>query len=51
MLLKKFKSIENTLFFKKKLWVFESNQLKFDIICQGSDSSGLLRVQDLIWSS
>jgi hypothetical protein len=32
MLLKKFESIENTLFFKKKLWVFESNQLKLDII-------------------
>jgi hypothetical protein len=32
MLLKKFESIENILFFKKKLWIFESNQLKFDII-------------------
>ncbi len=32
MLLKRFKSIENTLFFKKKLWVFESDQLKLNII-------------------
>jgi hypothetical protein len=32
MLLKRFKLIGNTLFFKKKLWVFESNQLKLDII-------------------
>jgi 6-pyruvoyl-tetrahydropterin synthase len=32
MLLKKFKSVENILFFKKKLWVFEFDQLKFDII-------------------
>ncbi len=32
MLLKKFKSIENILFFKEKLWILESNQLKFDII-------------------
>jgi hypothetical protein len=32
MLLKKFEMIENTLFFKKKLWVFESDQLKLNII-------------------
>jgi hypothetical protein len=32
ILLKKFKSIENTLFFKKKLWISESDQLKLDII-------------------
>jgi hypothetical protein len=32
MLFKKFKSIEDILFFKKKLWILESNQLKFDII-------------------
>jgi hypothetical protein len=32
MLLKKFKSIENTLFFKEKLWIFESDQLKLNII-------------------
>jgi hypothetical protein len=32
MLLKKFKSIENILFFKEKLWIFESDQLKLDII-------------------
>jgi hypothetical protein len=32
MLLKKFEMIENTLFFKKKLWVSESNQLKLNII-------------------
>jgi hypothetical protein len=32
MLLKKFRSIENILFFKEKLWVFESDQLKLDII-------------------
>jgi hypothetical protein len=32
MLLKKFKSIEDILFFKEKLWVFESDQLKLDII-------------------
>jgi hypothetical protein len=25
MLFKKFKSVQNTLFFKKKLWIFESN--------------------------
>jgi hypothetical protein len=39
MLLKRFKSIENTLFFKKKLWVFESNQLKLDIIRKIHDQS------------
>jgi hypothetical protein len=32
MLLKRFEIIENILFFKKKLWVSESNQLKFDLI-------------------
>jgi hypothetical protein len=32
MLLKKFEMIENTLFFKKKLWVFEFDQLKLNII-------------------
>jgi hypothetical protein len=32
MLLKKFEMIENTLFFKKKLWVLESDQLKLNII-------------------
>jgi hypothetical protein len=32
MLLKKFKSIEDILFFKKKLWILELNQLKLDII-------------------
>ncbi len=32
MLLKKFEMIENTLFFKKKLWILESNQLKLNII-------------------
>jgi hypothetical protein len=32
MLLKKFKSIEDILFFKEKLWILESNQLKIDII-------------------
>jgi hypothetical protein len=32
MLLKKFEMIENTLFFKKKLWVSESDQLKLNII-------------------
>jgi hypothetical protein len=39
MLLKRFKTIENTLFFKKKLWVFESNQLKLDIIREIHDQS------------
>jgi hypothetical protein len=32
MLLKKFEIIENTLFFKKKLWVSKFNQLKLNII-------------------
>jgi hypothetical protein len=32
MLLKKFEMIENTLFFKKKLWILESNELKLNII-------------------
>jgi hypothetical protein len=32
MLLKKFEVIENTLFFKKRLWVSESDQLKLNII-------------------
>ncbi len=39
MLLKKFRSIENTLFFKKKLWVFESDQLKLNIIRKIHDQS------------
>ncbi len=39
MLLKKFESIENILFFKKKLWISESNQLKFDIIKKIHDQS------------
>jgi hypothetical protein len=39
MLLKKFKSIENTLFFKEKLWVSESDQLKLDIIREIHDQS------------
>jgi hypothetical protein len=32
MLLKRFEIIENTLFFKTKLWVLESDQLKLDVI-------------------
>jgi hypothetical protein len=32
MLLKKFKSIENILFFKEKLWVLDFDQLKLNII-------------------
>jgi hypothetical protein len=32
MLLKKFEMIENTLFFKKKLWISKSDQLKLNII-------------------
>jgi hypothetical protein len=32
MLLKKFESIENILFFKKKLWISEFDQLKLNII-------------------
>jgi hypothetical protein len=39
MLLKKFESIENILFFKKKLWVFESDQLKLNIIHEIHDQS------------
>jgi predicted RND superfamily exporter protein len=39
MLLKKFESIENILFFKKKLWVSEFNQLKLDIIKEIHDQS------------
>jgi hypothetical protein len=39
MLLKKFELIENILFFKKKLWVSESNQLKLDIIREIHDQS------------
>jgi hypothetical protein len=39
MLLKKFESIENILFFKKKLWISESDQLKFDIIRKIHDQS------------
>jgi hypothetical protein len=39
MLLKKFKSIENILFFKEKLWVLDSNQLKLDIIRKIHDQS------------
>jgi hypothetical protein len=38
-LLKKFKSIENILFLKEKLWVFEWNQLKLDIIREIHDQS------------
>jgi hypothetical protein len=39
MLLKRFKSIENILFFKEKLWMFESDQLKLDIIREIHDQS------------
>jgi hypothetical protein len=39
MLLKEFKSVENILFFKEKLWVFESNQLKLNIIKEIHDQS------------
>jgi hypothetical protein len=39
MLLKKFEMIENTLFFKKKLWVSEFNQLKLNIIKEIHDQS------------
>jgi hypothetical protein len=39
MLLKRFESIENILFFKKKLWVFDSDQLKLDIIKEIHDQS------------
>ncbi len=37
MLLKKFEIIENTLFFKKKLWVLEIDQLKLNIIKEVHD--------------
>jgi hypothetical protein len=37
MLLKKFRSVKDILFFKKKLWVFASNQLKLDNINQIDD--------------
>jgi hypothetical protein len=39
MLLKRFESIENILFFKKKLWVSDFNQLKLDIIRKIHDQS------------
>jgi hypothetical protein len=39
MLLKKFKSIENTLFFKEKLWIFEFDQLKLNVIREVHDKS------------
>ncbi len=39
MILKKFEMIENILFFKTKLWMFESNQLKLDIIKEIHDQS------------
>jgi hypothetical protein len=39
MLLKKFEMIENTLFFKKKLWVSEFDQLKLNIIREIHDQS------------
>jgi hypothetical protein len=39
MLLKKFESIENTFFFKKKLWISESDQLKLNIIREIHDQS------------
>jgi hypothetical protein len=40
MLLKKFEIIENTLFFKKKLWVSEFDQLKlWNIIWEIHDQS------------
>jgi hypothetical protein len=39
MLLKKFEIIENTLFFKKKLWVSEFDQLKLNIIRKIHDQS------------
>jgi hypothetical protein len=32
MLLKNFKSIENILLFKEKLWIFDFDQLKLNII-------------------
>jgi hypothetical protein len=39
MLLKKFEVIENTLFFKKKLWVSKFDQLKLNIIREIHDKS------------
>ncbi len=39
MLLKKFESLENILFFKKKLWISKFNQLKLDIIREIHDQS------------
>jgi hypothetical protein len=39
MLLKKFEMIEDTLFFKKKLWVSEFDQLKLNIIREIHDQS------------
>jgi hypothetical protein len=39
MLLKKFKSTKDTLFFKEKLWALESNQLKLNIIRKIHDQS------------
>jgi hypothetical protein len=39
MLLKKFKSIDSTLFFKNMLWVSEFDQLKLDIIKEVHDQS------------
>jgi hypothetical protein len=39
MFLKKFESIKNTLFFKKKLWVSEFDQLKLNIIRKIHDQS------------
>jgi hypothetical protein len=39
MLLKRFKSMKNTLLFKKKLWVLESDQLKLNIIRKIHDYS------------
>jgi hypothetical protein len=41
MLLKKFKLIENILFFQEKLWILESNQLKLNIIKEIHDQSVL----------
>jgi hypothetical protein len=39
MLLKKFELIENILFFKKKLWISEFDQLKLNIIREIHDQS------------
>jgi hypothetical protein len=39
MLLKKFEMIENTLFFKKKLWISKFHQLKLNIIREIHDQS------------